>query len=303
MDDQEKAAQANDVLGRIAQEAWDKTGGDVYGTEPPVEPTSTEPTSDEPVASPTSTDAGESTSAPPAKIWGKYDSLEEAERGYHEAVRMGNLAKAEADALRAEKAVRQPGPTPEPTEPDPLEDIETYGVPRKLMETAIDARSKIQARAVLQEMFGPAIAASQADKQIVEKYPEYQEKFSEIETYAKSQPGIWQQVEELNAAGKPLAARQIAYLNWKVATAAQAQAQVAEADAARIAEAKPARKDAGVGNTRRSDSRTAPVKAEKSPEEEKKLLELYHAGHTAPYLRHKLDGMLPPDFDNILGQQ
>jgi hypothetical protein len=107
--------------------------------------------------------------------------------------------------------------------------------------------------------FAPAIAISTADKAIIEAHPEYAEKFSEIEAHAQSDPTVWGQIEELNSKGNYLAARQIAYLNWKVASTVQAVENESKAKADRTAEAKNARMDAGVGSTRRSDTRTAQV--------------------------------------------
>jgi hypothetical protein len=302
MDVQPIPADALAALDRIATDAYMRTGGDTYGTEPP--PVDSPPVADatpapEPTdgASPLTTPESEPTSEPTLVVTGelakKYKTPEELTRGYFEAVRMGNEAKVRLDSVAQAAA---PGPTP--VEVDPLDDIENYGVPKELIARGM----RKAAREALTEYFAPALQATQADKQIVEKYPEYQEKFSEIERFAQSSPEVWAQVESLNQAGQQFAARQIAYLNWKVAESTKAATTVVAADTARKTEAKDARRDAGVGATRRADTRTAPVEKERTPEEEKRLLDLYKAGHPQPYLRSKLDGLLGPDFDNVSAQ-
>jgi hypothetical protein len=296
MDEQtEAAAKALDALNKIAGDAYDRTGGDVFGTEPPVEPPA-EPTLAEALA-PTSEEPPktEPTSEPVPLILGKWKTTEEAERGYHEAVRMGNEAKARADAAEQALAATRKIVSPETTSvtEDPLDQIENYGVPKELIAKAIEDR----VRKAIPEYFAPALAISQADKQIVEKYPDYAEKFSEIEQFAQSDPMVWSEIGELNGKGNFLAARQIAYLNWKVASTVQAVETETKAKAERTVEAKNARVDAGVGTSRRADSRTASTSTEPSQEEEDRLLKLYKAGHPAPYLRAKLDSMLGPEFD------
>jgi hypothetical protein len=296
MDAQTKeAAESLDVLARIAGDAYDKTGGDVFGTEPP--PVESQPPAEqaEVPAEPVEPTSEGTTPQPAPLIYGKYKTTEEAERGYFEAARMGNEAKARADAaeaaLAAARQVIAPGPTP--ASEDPLDAIENYGVPKELIAAAIEDR----VRKAIPAYFAPALAVTAADKAIIEAHPEYAEKFSEIEAHAQSDPAVWGQIEELNSKGNYLAARQIAYLNWKVASTVQAVENESKAKADRTAEAKNARVDAGVGSTRRSDTRTAQVKPETSAAEEKRLLDLYKAGHPQPYLRSKLDSVLGPDFD------
>ena len=310
MDEQKTGAErAQEVLNQITQDAWEKTGGDLYGTEPTAESADSqpdaEPTEAKPASSPTTTAAPEPTSDSALPVWGKYRSLEEAERAYHESVRMGNSAKAEADALKARLAAVEQvtkGESTSPEEPDPLAEMESYGMPRKLMQDAIDKRASIKAKEAIQEYFGPALRRAEADQKIIEAHPEYSEKFKEIEGFVEAQPEVRQQVEALNASGNFLAARQIAYLNWKVAESQRVAAAVETVTAAQTAETKASRKDAGVGSTRRSDSRTTAPKDVDTAEDRNRKLELYKAGHQAPYLRSVFDGMLPPDFDNLLPQ-
>lgn len=303
-DQKDPAARALAALDQITQEAYEKTGGDIYGTEPPAEPPvdsqpATEPPAEgTPAASPDETLAKESTSEPARLYFGKYKTIEEAERGYWESTHAMNSAKAEADTLRRQvEGVKQATGTT-PAEQDPLDEIESYGVPRPVIEkvTRRIARDEINA------MFGPAIEKSKADQTIITKYPEYQERFGEIEKFVEASPEIAEQVTQLNGSGNYLAARQIAYLNWKVSQANAVAETKAAAESARKEEVKDARRDAGVGATRRADTRTAPVKPEVSKDEEKRLLDLYKAGHQAPYLRHKLDSLLPPNFDEVSAQ-
>jgi hypothetical protein len=297
MDDLEKSAKSQTILDSITQDAFDKTGGDVYETEPPAEPTADSQPAAAPAedtsASPAVAAESEPTSEPAKLIFGKYKTPEEAERGYFEAVRMGNEAKSRLDTV--EKAVA-PGPTPAAEDPDA--EVELYGMPKEVIGRIVDRRT----RAAIAEYFAPAIQATNADKQIVERYPDYAEKFSEIEKFAQSSPEVWQQIEALNGAGQQFAARQIAYLNWKVSTAAQAEETKATAETARKTEAKDTRRDAGVGTSRRADTRTTPEIKGPTAEEEARLLGLYKQGHTAPYLRAKLDGFLGPDFDKAAAQ-
>lgn len=298
MDDLEKAAKSQSILDSITQDAFDKTGGDVYETEPPAEPTAdsqpaAEPSTEATSASPAVAAETEPTPEPAPLIYGKYKTPEDAERGYWEAVRMGNEAKARFDAV--EKVVA-PGPTPAAEDPDA--EVELYGMPKEVIGRIVDRRT----RAAIAEYFAPAIQATNADKQILEKYPEYGEHFGEIEAFAKGSPEVWGQIEALNGAGQQFAARQIAYLNWKVAAAEQANVTKAAAETVRKEEAKESRRDAAVGGSRRADTRTTPAVKGPTAEEEAKLLDLYKQGHTAPYLRAKLDSFLGPDFDKAAAQ-
>jgi len=306
MDAEQKAelAKTNEVFSRIAAEAFEKTGGDVWGTEPPpAEPESSPPAPEEAApeaATPTDPTPTEPTSSK-SPVFGKYGSIEEAERGYFEAVRMGNLAKAEADAAKMrlqiiEKTVGG-GPTPQ-AEEDPLEQIESYGVPKELIAKVVDSRFE----AKFNQKFGPAIQRMDADQKIVAKYPEYQAEFKAIDSFVEATPDVREQVEELNAAGNYLAARQIAYLNWKLASAQSEAVKAAETTAVRKEEAKEARMDAGVGKPRRADSHTTPTKDPMDAAEKARLIKLYKEGHTTPYLRAMLDSQLPANFDDVSAQ-
>lgn len=303
-DQKDSAARAFEALDRIAQEAYDKTGGDVFGTEPPpVEsqpPTEPPPSDASSETDPAEPPATEPTSEPAKLVFGKYKTLEEAERGYWESANAMNLAKAEADAAKARLAdVQKVATGTAPAgESDPLDEIENYGVPKAVIAKAIQkvARDEINA------MFAPAMQRAEADKQIIQTHPEYQERFGEIERFVEGSPEIAQQVIQLNNSGNYLAARQIAYLNWKVSEGAKAVETKVAAESARKEEVKDARRDAGVGSTRRADTRTAGEKPVKTPEEEKRLLDLYKSGHPTPYLRHKLDGLLPSNFDDLSAQ-
>ena len=297
MDAQKEVPSSQDRLAAIVNDAFDRTGGDVYETEPP--PADSQPAAEQPATEPAEAALPakeEPTSTPPPKVFNKYNNLEEAERGYFSAVEMGNQAKARADEAEARLAriTSAAGPTPAP-EVDPLDEIENYGVPKELIAKVVDHRVKQG----FTELFTPMIEKSQADQKIIEKYPDYQEHFSEIEKFVESDPDLSLEVAGLNKTGNYLAARRSAYLNWKVAQANAVAEQKVAADSARKEEATTARRDAGVGSTRRADTRTAPVREGLTPEKEKDLLDLYHAGHPAPYLRAKLDGMLPSEFDNI----
>jgi len=304
MDADQKAALArtNEVFSQIATDAFEKTGGDVWGTEPP-QPESSPPAPEEAApeaATPTDPAPTEPTSSK-SPVFGKYGSIEEAERGYFEAVRMGNLAKAEADAANIrlkmiEKTVGG-GPTP-PAEEDPLDEFESYGVPKQLMAKVVGS----EIEKAFDRKFGPAIKRMDADQKIVAKYPEYQAEFKAIDSFVESTPDVREQVEELNAAGNYLAARQIAYLNWKLASAQSEATKTAETTAARKEEAKDARMDAGVGKPRRADSHTTPKKDPMEPAEKERLIKLYKEGHTTPYLRAMLDSQLPANFDDVTAQ-
>jgi hypothetical protein len=306
MDADQKAAvaKANEVFSQLAQDAFEKTGGDVWGNEPPpAVPEGSPPAPEEAApaaATPTDPTPAEPTS-PKSPVFGKYGSIEEAERGYFEAVRMGNLAKAEADAanIRLQVIERTVGGGTTPTsEEDPLEQMESYGMPRELMQKVVDR----QVEQALDRKFTPAIRRMEADQKIVEKYPEYQTEFKAIDSFVETTPDVREQVEELNKAGNYLAARQIAFLNWKLASAQSEVAKVAETTAVRKEEKKDALMDSGVGKPRRADSHTTPARGERTPEEMKKLVDLYKAGHTTPYLRAMLDSQLPSNFDDVTAQ-
>jgi len=308
MEDQKTAqALANEALGAIGDDMLERTGGDRWRAGQPLltEPEQPPPVA-EPTVEPTPTAAPEEvspeskpTSEPGEKLFlGKWKSEEEAIRGYHEAVHMGNSAKAERDILASRLSkIEQTLAPPVKEETDPLAEFEIYGVPKEVAERAM----KHSAQKAVQELFAPTFSRIQADQAIVEKYPEYRDRFNDLTQFVDANPDVRNSVEEAEAAGKFGLAREYAWLRFVNSNVQKIETQLKEEAAIRTEEIKAVRKDASVGTPSRTSARTKPSEEGLSPERFQYLKDLAKAGHPAPLWRETIGATLPKDFDNLLG--
>lgn len=310
MDDQKTAQQlANDALGAIGTEMMEKTGGDRWRAGQPLltEPEQQSLPATEAEAEPTPVDGGETTDAgtkptsePGEKlILGKWKSEEEALRGYHEAVHMGNAAKAERDSLAARLAAveRTIAPVSRP-EMDPFDELEAFGLPKEVTERAV----KHLTQKAVQEMFAPTFHQIQADKDIIQKYPEYKDRFNDLSAFVETNADVKDSVQRAEAVGEYGLAREYAWLKFVNSGVQQIESDLKAADASRSAEIRATRKDAAVQAAPRTDTRTKPSEDTGITSERLEYLKgLAKAGHPTPLWRETIGRTLPKDFDSLLG--
>lgn len=277
------AEQNQDPVDRLAQIASQAIEATNPIPVPPADPA--------PVKEPAAPESTPATTAEPKRKWfGKYDAEDEAERGYFESVRMGNEAKARADAAEARLAAIDAAarPKPEP-EADPFEEIEAYGVPREVIRRGMQR----VARETFDEIAKPGMERMVADQKILEQFPDYGERFDSIKSFVDENDLVKGQVVELEQKGNFLAARQIAYLNWKLSDHAKAETELLEAQRTRTDEVVKSRVDAGTGATPKTEGRTPSTNG---TERRAQLLERAKVGHHEAYLADVFDPWLPEQF-------
>jgi hypothetical protein len=293
-DPKENRDQLSSLLTEISDEMLERTGGDRYRSGQPLlsDPSFTPPPQAEepPVVEPTSTEAQPSAETPDSKptsepeklILGKWKSEDEAIRGYHEAVHMGNAAKAERDALAVQVAALRTqlgGEVKPPVDPD--DEIEAFGVPKDPLNRMIERR----ARQVVNDMFAPALQQIQADQEIVQKYPEYQTRSKELFNFVDANPDIKASVEAAEKAGQFGLAREFAWLRFTAANATKIETETKLASETRTQEIKATRRDAGVNTAQRAEARAKPPEQGLTEKDFERLKELAKAGHPTPLLR------------------
>lgn len=296
---------AEEALAAISNEMFDLTGGDSWRSGRPLaqelhapEATQETPAAQEPQETPA---AAEPTSGETKLFLGKFKNESEAERGYHNAVEMGNAAKREADLLRQQLAAMQQSAQPQsrPAETDPLEELDPL-IPRDIFERAVERKVDTRVKAALQETFGPAVARMQAEEAMSAKYPEYATNAKDIQTFLNENPDVKAGFDSAEQAGNPYLAREFTYLHWASRRATQQEAEVKEKAAEREKEVKATRKDAGIIKS----SQTRVVTQEEpgmTKERLEQLKEDARNGYPVGLWRETIGKSLGPEFDRMIG--
>jgi len=224
----------------IGQEVLDRTGGDSYrsgqgllGTpDAPPEPTSGEKTPPQPLSSPqaeTPTVEAEKRFGP----GGKYTSMEEWERATIEAGNTITRLNRERDELDSRLKAVEATISPKPEEKaDPLDFVENYGIPKEPLKAAI----RTTMETMMKEAAEPYNARVQADQAILQKYPEYGERFNDMKAFLHQNPDVERQVSIAESQGAFELAREFAWLKFN-------QTQGAEAENGKIEESRTQAKD------------------------------------------------------------
>lgn len=149
-------------------------------------------------------------------IFGKYRSMEEAERGLYEtttsaaAVHEMNRRLVDQNQKLAEIVARQ---TTKPAEPtgDPLDELRQWAVPVEPIRKAIEAHAQRIADAAVEKRLGPLAEGLRARQQVEQRIPEFAKRESEISRFIASSPEL---TERYNRAfqADPSMAMEWAYL-------------------------------------------------------------------------------------------
>lgn len=294
------------LLSEIGEGALEVTGGDRYRSGQPL---LSDPSAPSAPSGPPAEQGKEAPPAtpPPATVegadWflpGLYKTQEDAIRGVHETKRYASEAVDRAKATEAELSRMREALMPKQVAPDPLAEMENYGVPREPLQTAIEA----VARQSIEKMFAPMQKRIEADQKIVELFPEYQPKFSELAAFVDSQPELKEKVVRAEAAGEFLLARELAWLNYERSKVAQESAVVASAATHRENEAKRTMADAMVTKPSQAESRATPI--EDSPnnlsgEQFTDLISLAKSGYAQPLWRQTIGTVLAKQYPDVFG--
>jgi len=225
----------------------------------PEAPTVPAPQSPQPVPADGSQNQGDGSE----KVFGKYLSLEEAEKGYYHAVNTLSTTQQENEQLRQQLAsfqgqpsayptlpLQQPGQTPrvDPTAPK-RNWAESPAVRRAAEETGIDPSVFVSlaeeihgpdvdiqtaVQQAVQATLQPLVSASQADMKMRELYPEHEKHLPEIGTFLGANPRIRDAAIALKQTGRDFEAQEYVWNQYQHAVGIGQQnrmlanAQVAE---------------------------------------------------------------------------
>lgn len=152
----------------------------------------------------------------PEKIFGKYDSMEEAQQGYWNSVTEMNKAKEQLGmAVEMIQNLRgQQGQPQTPSKPDYELQLERLGVPTDAISKLVETRATEIANNVIQKHFTPLVSGANARQVMASEYKDFAENEKEILSFVKSKPELAVRFEELLNAGKPLDALELGYFHY-----------------------------------------------------------------------------------------
>lgn len=295
------------LLDAISQHALDATGGDVYRAGQPLAGDGDHPAA--PAKAPASAGAdGEGSSPSQSKpeeltrleklLGGKYESIEEAEKGIHQLLQDRKAAQetastAQAELERIRGAVVANGHAPEPP-PDPMSELEMLGFPKEIIERAIEHKL----RAVIAADAKPYQERVAADKEIIAKYPDYEKRFEDLNGWLSQHKDIEAQVLLAENAGHYTLAREFAWLQFDRDQSVKAQNEATEAAAETTVKRTERRSDARTFQpSQTTDTRTPPVENRNiiGKDEFQKLTDLARAGYEQPLWRRTIGETLPKE--------
>ncbi len=301
-DDTEVEGLARGLLNAIGEEALGETGGDRWKSgQPIVAPTidvRSETGSPAPEPPAKEEKAPEKTEAEPEWfIPGSYKTREEAIKGIAETRKWASEGWDRVKAM--EPLLSKPTPAPEP-ESDPLVELENFGVPRAALKSAIEQLSQ----QTVTKMFEPAIRKMEADRQIVSKYPEYQDNFDSLSQFVQNQPELLEKVTRAENAGEYLLARELAWLHYERGGKVAKAQELTAANTERVEKAKAVMADAAVVKPSATDSRTddAYFSPNQIPENKfNDLIELAKAGYPQQLWKNTIGAGLERDYPSVFG--
>lgn len=290
--------QAQSLLDQISEAALKETGGDVWRSGQPLA------TPNHPPVEKKEADAkpaeGEGSTPPPSKeapSWDpgvdylkKYKSPEEAAKG------IDNLLQKVQEQERELAQLKAP-PKQETPPADPADELVNYGLPKEpikaLMEQAFLSMLEKQSKPVMERL--------KADQEIISRYPDYKEKFSDLSQWLETKPDLKNQVVEAENAGHYLLAREYAWLHYTRNGASQAETQMKERAKAETQENKKAKMDARtMANGQTTEPRPNPAQEAEErkiikADEFERLVALAKDGYEAPLWRRAIGETLSKD--------
>lgn len=269
------------------------------------------------------------TQTPPAqagrKILGKYDSEEEAERGYHSLVHLNKQVMARNDELlrmvaqqntqAATGSTVQSTSTTTPANPAVSSDLDgilstlqaNYNLEvndtKKLVEGILataEVRARDAARREMDAREAPVRVIQQADDYLLGKYPEAAAFGDEIAQFVHGDPELQTFVEQGKNAGDLRLPMEIAWLkfNQQVLLAKERVGQI-HADVSQQ-EVERTRVDAGLISTQASGTHeNASASNALTKQDMDRLIGMFHAGYKEPLLRATIGATLPDELFGI----
>jgi hypothetical protein len=317
------AASVEAVLAAIGEEAFEKTGGDIWqsGKDPeftspavekavveknegsaPVEPA--DGGSTPPQAKPlTVSEAEKVILAELGPLVGKYNSLDELKQGIHRLTheRTEYLTKTQMFEAAAARASETPPPNLPPE--DPLDQLEILGLPKEPLIQAIDFAVRRTIEQANQAEVAKYEARVKADSEVIEKYPEYKERFDDLSKWLDTRPDLKGKVVEAEKAGYHTLAREFAWLNFSREVDSPKEAILKEEAKVAATKAKDFRTDAQVlTNGQEPNARVQPTEEQVASErkiikreELDRLVGLARDGYAAPLWRRAIGETLPKE--------
>lgn len=310
MADEEKgqeAPTAQSVLADMAQEALDLTGGDVWRAGQPLAsqgaPAEEKGSAEAPPAAEGSTPAPAKITVSDAEkvlleelgpIAGKYNSIADLKKGMHELI-------AQRNALLEDKPPATTTP-PETEAIDPLDELSTYGLPKDPIQRAVKAAVEHEISARQKAASEAQQVRADADRAIIEKYPDYEKRFDELTEFLRENPDLGRQVVEAERAGYHLLAREYAWLQFSRNVASATETDLKAKSEARKEERTARRADARTISPRQTEEpKLTPEQLEQGPkpltkEEFERLKALAKEGYDKPLYRRVIGDWLPKDL-------
>lgn len=292
---------ARDFLNAIGEQALTETGGDRWASGAPLNPPQVEtsagsgpPPEKEPAAEPV---APETEQKPEWFAALGYKSPEEAIKGFNETRRWAKEGWDQVNALKAVTPQPQAAPPP-----DPLAELENFGVPQKPLKEAIQSLA-VQA---VQQMFAPAVQRMNADAEIKSRYPEYESNFEKLTQFVESDAELKEKVIRAENAGEFLLARELAWLNYERAGALQKSQDLVDRNQQRVAQAESVKADAAVTKPSAADARTNDVwdSPNNIPDEKfTDLMALAKAGYPQQLWKNTIGRVLEKQYPSVFGPE
>ena len=246
---------------------------------PPAEPPAAPPEQTPPPAPPA---AGEGQGL----IFGKYRTLDEAQKGYFEQVNSFMREQAKAQALESLLTSQRASPAPpQPPPPDPaMEELENSGIPPQVLESFVQRVVQREAAKVFQAQVAPWVAGQQARAAAAQRLPDFDAREQQVADFIQASPELDVRYRRMFQAD-PLAAMEWAYFQHSLTVSSSAPAPpVRQSAAPPVA---PAALPQPVGTARQ-----APPAATAEEMEKARQYALTY-GDPMPWLRMRLRGILP----------
>jgi hypothetical protein len=157
------------------------------------------------------------------KIFGKYTNMDEAGKGYFNAVEEMNKTKQQLGmAVQLIEKLQQGQPlATAQAKPEYETQLESYGVPVSAVKALVEAVSKEVAEQAVSSHLTPIASGANARSQMGATYSDYAANEGEVMKYVKSNPQLAQRFEQLLEQNRPYDALEIGYFHWKTSKPVQ----------------------------------------------------------------------------------
>jgi hypothetical protein len=154
-------------------------------------------------------------------------------------------------------------------------------------------------------MFAPAIRKMEADREIITRYPEYQQNFDKLSQFVQGEPALLEKVNRAEAAGEYLLARELAWLHFERGNQVAKAQDLVDQNSKRVEKAQGVMADAAVvpsaADSRGQDEWLSPNKI--SDEKFVDLMSLAKAGYPTQLWKNTIGAVLERDYPSVFGPE